>query len=84
MTDAFVLRESKRLSFLINTRLHTGTEAHVIIQSKVICKNTSKHAVIALNRKWGGKKGDEYVHEQGEGTVKPDSRIPVSTLLRKS
>lgn len=51
MTDAFVLRESKRLSFLINTRLHTGTEAHVIIQSKVICKNTSKHAVIALNRK---------------------------------
>lgn len=81
MTAAFVLRESKRLSFLINTRLHTGTEAHVIIQSKVICKNASKYAAIALNRK--GEERNKYVHEQGGGTVKPE-RISVSTLTRKS
>ena len=51
MAAAFVLRESKRLNLLINAGLRTGTEAHTIVQAKVMCKDTSKHAGIAPIRK---------------------------------
>lgn len=75
----FVFIESKRLNLLING-LHTGTEEHILVQDKVMCKDTSNHAGTAPNRR-GGKRS--YVHEQGERTETRQQNIHKHTPNKK-
>lgn len=80
MGAAFLRRESKRLNLLTNAGLPTGTEAHTIVQDKVMCKDTTKHTGIAPNTKEEERK-EKVCAQARRGNRKPDSRIPVSTVL---
>jgi len=87
---AAFLRESKRLNFLINAHLRTGTEAHIIVQDEVTCKDTSKQAGIAPNREEEkrkevsvcmGEEREQKIRQQNTYEHTPKKKLKGSSLI---